>query len=155
MVRALRGAILAPCGTLCHLLSLHDQLTGWRSAFANLAPGGRFVADVPMAEFPVLAESTQIPRRAFLQIDNDTSCSIGQGDKLLIRYRAVTHRAAEQRASVRYLYDEFRPGGPPERFLSDYEHHVYFPRELELLFRLTGFVIESIWGDHKESPLGQ
>jgi SAM-dependent methyltransferase len=145
--------IIAPCGTLCHLLALEDQLAAWQTAYLNLNPGGRFVADVPMAEFPVLAESLQIPRRAILQIDNDTSRSDHNRQRRLVRYKAVTYRVPQQRASVRYLYDAFQPGAQPERFLSDYEHHVYFPRELELLFRHAGFTIESVWGGYQETPL--
>ncbi len=145
--------IIAPCGTLCHLLSLDDQLAAWRMAWINLNAGGRFIADVPTPEFAVLAESLQIPRRATLQIDNDTARPNEHGEKRLVRYRAVTYRAGEQCATVRYLYDAFQDGAQPERFLSDYEHHVYFPRELELLFRSSGFHVESVWGDYHEAPL--
>lgn len=145
--------IIAPCGTLCHLLSLRDQSAAWQAAFANLAPGGRFVADVPLPEFSVLAESTQIPRRTILQLDNDTAQSGPGGGKRLLRYKTVSYYAAEQRARVRYLYDEFGPGRRSRRFFSDYQHHVFFPRELELLFRAAGFAIESLAGDYSEAPL--
>jgi hypothetical protein len=51
------------------------------------------------------------------------------------------------------LYDEFSDGGKPGRFISDYECHVYYPRELQLLFRLNGFAIESMWGDYRQGPV--
>jgi hypothetical protein len=30
-----------------------------------------------------------------------------------------------------------------DRFVSDFDSHVYYPREVELLFRLTGFRVEA------------
>jgi SAM-dependent methyltransferase len=145
--------IIGPCSTLCHLLTVEDQLSAWKRAFLNLNIGGRFIADVGMADFAVFAESLQNPPRAIVQIDNDTTRS-GPGErKRLVRYKTVMYHASEQRATVRYLYDEFAHGGKPERFISDYESHVYYPRELELLFRMSGFAIESVWGDHHEGPL--
>jgi len=37
--------------------------------------------------------------------------------------------------------------------VSDFESHVYFPRELELLFLHTGYTIEQRWGSYFERPL--
>ena len=39
-----------------------------------------------------------------------------------------------------------------DRFLSDYECHVFFPRELRLLFLMTGFGVESVWGNYSREP---
>jgi SAM-dependent methyltransferase len=144
--------IIAPCGTLSHLLSLDDQLGTWSTAFQNLNPGGRFIADVAMADLRVLAESMHQPPRATLELDSDTSRPAQGGRKRLLRYKAVRYDAREQCATVHYLYDQFQRD-ETNRFLSDYEHHVYYPRELELLFRMTGFCVESIWGDYQRSPL--
>lgn len=144
--------IIAPCSALCHLLALKDQLRVWHTASLNLHIGGRFVAEVSTADFAILAESLQNPPRAVVQLDSDTRSPSGNR-KRLVRYKTVLYSAPEQRASVRYLYDEFSGNGNPERFLSDYESHVYYPRELELLFRMSGFVVESTWGDFREGPL--
>lgn len=146
--------ILSPCGTLCHLLALEDQLTAWRTAYLNLNAGGRFVADVSMPNLPAFAESMQNPPRALLEWDRDTSGSDDDGDdRRLIRCKALLYDAASQQASVRFFYDKIREQEEPERFLSDYERHVYFPRELELLFRSSGFLIESVWGDYSRGAL--
>jgi hypothetical protein len=40
------------------------------------------------------------------------------------------------------------------RHVSDFESHVYFPRELDLLFRVTGFEVEDRWGDYRFRPMG-
>lgn len=144
--------IIAPCSTLCHLLTMENQLRAWRIAWANLKGGGRFVVDVGAPEFSSFAESLQNPSRAMMEIDKDISRTIAGKRKRLIRYRAIVYHAAEQRASVRYLYDEFVNERKMARFVSDYEHHVYYPRELELLFRVGGFEVESVWGDYNEGP---
>jgi trans-aconitate methyltransferase len=145
--------IIAPGGTLSHLLTMEDQMNTWKTALANLEPGGRFVVEVGVPELAVLAESLQNPRRTILEIDHDTTRPMKSKRRRLLRYKAVNYDAPEQRASVRYLYDEFVNEKSARRFLSDYEQHVYYPRELELLFRMTGFAIESVWGDYTHSAM--
>ena len=55
--------IITPCSSLAHLLTLDDQLAAWRTAHQNLNAGGRFVADLTMANLAVYAESLQSPPR--------------------------------------------------------------------------------------------
>ena len=38
-------------------------------------------------------------------------------------------------------------------YIDDFESHVYFPRELRLLFLHTGFEIEDFFGDYSRRPL--
>jgi hypothetical protein len=57
---------------------------------------------------------------------------------------------------VRFLYDRFDVGNGtnrPDRYVSDFESHVYYPRELQLLFRLTGFEVAAVFGDYRFGPL--
>jgi hypothetical protein len=35
-----------------------------------------------------------------------------------------------------------------DRYVSDFDCHVYYPREVELLFRMTGFAVEAWFGDY-------
>ena len=35
-----------------------------------------------------------------------------------------------------------------DRYVSDFDCHVYYPREVELLFRLAGFSVEAWFGDY-------
>jgi SAM-dependent methyltransferase len=147
--------ILAPGGTLAHLLSLEDQIQTWRNALHNLRPGGRFVADLPMADLPLLADSMQSPPRAILRLDGDASFDDEPVQERQLRYKAVRYNPAQQCASVHLFYDTYHDNRRPDRFVSDYDSHIFFPRELELLFRLSGFVIESVWGDYLGSALGR
>jgi SAM-dependent methyltransferase len=143
--------IVTPCSSLCHLLTLEDQIAAWRRAYDNLAPGGRFVVDVSMPDLAAYADSFTTPPREIMQIDRDKTDP--ETGVRLIRYRTTRYAAHEQRARIRYIYDKFAGGPAPERYVSDYESHVYFPRELELLFRLAGFEVEEVVGDYDGGPL--
>jgi SAM-dependent methyltransferase len=144
--------ILSPCSSMCHLLTLEDQVLAWKRAYANLAPGGRFVVDVTMPNLAVYADSFTTPPRSIVEIDRDTT-DPETGTRLL-RYRTTRYAAHEQRARIRFIYDKFEAQGRQDHFISDYESHVYFPREMELLFLHSGFEIEEIFGDYQGSPLG-
>jgi len=141
--------IVVPCGSVSHLLSLDDQLALWRRAHANLAGGGRFAVDVAMPDLAAYAESMRQPPRALVEIDGDTSDDEG---RRLLRYKTTVYAPHEQRASIRFLYDKFASADHTERWLSDFEGHVYFPRELELLYRHTGFTVEATYGDYRFRP---
>jgi hypothetical protein len=71
----------------------------------------------------------------------------------MLRYKTTRYLAHEQRACIRFLYDKFVAEAPAERSISDFESHVYYPRELQLLFLHTGFVIEALYGDYQGRPL--
>jgi SAM-dependent methyltransferase len=143
--------IITPCSSLSHLLTLEDQLAAWRCARENLTAGGRFVADLTMPNLTVFAESMQIPPRATVEIDIDTSDP--ETGTRLIRYKTTRYLPHEQRAQIRFLYDKFPEGKRVDRYLSDFDCHVYYPRELELLFQSTGFQIESKYGDYSRRTL--
>jgi SAM-dependent methyltransferase len=143
--------IVIPCSSLSHLLTIDDQLAAWRSAHANLSDGGRFVADLTMPNLTVYAESMQTPPRATVEIDVDTSDP--ETGARLLRYKTTRYMPHEQRAEIRFLYDKFPRGERVDRYVSDFECHVYYPREVELLFRSTGFALEARYGDYSMRPL--
>jgi SAM-dependent methyltransferase len=143
--------VITPCSSLSHLLELDDQLAAWTSARANLVPGGRFVADLTMPNLPVYAESMQTPPRTTLEIDIDTTDP--ESGARLLRYKTTRYLPHQQRAEIRFLYDKFPEGDQVHRYVSDFECHVYYPREVELLFRTTGFEIEARYGDYYMHPL--
>jgi len=143
--------IIAPCSSLSHLLTLDDQVAAWRCVFENLTPGGRFVADLTMPNLAAYAESMQTPPRTILEIDIDAR-DPRTGTRLL-RYKTTRYLAHEQRAEIRFLYDRFPSADQVARYVSDFDCHVYYPREVELLFRLTGFSMDARFGDHAMRPL--
>lgn len=143
-------AIVVPCSTLAHVLELDDQVQVWRSAFSSLVPGGRFVVDLTMPNLNAYADSMASPPRALVEMDIDQESE--DGVHRLIRYKTTRYEAHRQRAYVHFLYDRFEVHDQDEqarRYVSDFESHVYFPRELQLLFLYTGFEIEATYGDYR------
>lgn len=147
--------IVTPCSSVCHLLTLEDQLAAWRRAYDNLVPGGRFVVDVTMADLGGYADSFRSPAREIVEIDLDTFEP--QTETRLLRYKTTRYLPDEQRARIRFLYDKYvgsKAGTGPERSVSDFESHVYYPREMRLLYLHTGFDVETVYGDYRGRPLG-
>gem|GEM_PF-472503 len=138
--------VIAPCSSLAHLLTLDDQIAAWRCAFENLTNGGRFVVDLTMPNLPAYADSMQTPPRTFVEVDVDARDP--KSGARLLRYKTTQYRPHEQRAEIRFLYDKFPDPNQVDRYVSDFDSHVYYPRELELLFRLTGFSVEAWFGDY-------
>lgn len=143
--------IVTPCSSMCHLLALDDQLAAWRQAYDNLVPGGRFVVDVVMGDLGAYADSFRRPARELVEIDLDTF-EEASGTRLL-RYKTTRYLAHEQRARIRFRYEKWVRDAQPEHSISDFESHVYYPRELELLYRHTGFQVETVYGDYRGGPL--
>jgi hypothetical protein len=46
------------------------------------------------------------------------------------------------------MYEKYQDGRGVETFLDDFESHVFFPRELRLLFIHTGYEVEETIGDY-------
>lgn len=150
--RAPFDLIVTPCSSMSHVLGLDEQLATWRQARENLNPGGRFVVDVSTPDVASFADSARTPTRALVEIDRDTTDP--ETGARMLRFKTTRYLAHEQRAQIRYLYDKFTAAAQPDRYVSDYENHVYYPRELRLLFLHTGFEIEAVYGDYRERPLG-
>jgi len=143
--------IVVPCASITHLLDLDEQVDVWRRAFQNLAPGGRFVVETVMPNFSAYADSFANPPRTLVEIDRDVTDERRQ--IRLVRRRTVNYVPYEQRARIRFLYEKYHRKSLIECYIDDFESHVYFPRELRLLFLHTGFEIEDFFGDYNRRPL--
>jgi hypothetical protein len=135
-----------PCSTLTHLLELDQQIAAWQRAHANLVPGGRFVVDLAMPNLRLYAQSMLLPPTIGLELDIDEHAA-QSGDRL-IRYRATRYTPHQQQATVWFLYDRFDGSQVKARMVSDFVGHVYFPREVELLYRIAGFRVVCRYGDY-------
>jgi ubiquinone/menaquinone biosynthesis C-methylase UbiE len=143
--------IVIPCSSISHVLELRDQLAIWDRAMQNLSPGGRFVVETTMPNFGAYADSFASPPRTIVEIDRDVFDK--KTRTRLIRHRTVTYMPAEQRAQIRFLYEKYQGKNAVERYIDDFESHVYFPRELQLIFMHAGFEIESVYGDYARRQL--
>ncbi|SNZ02894.1 Methyltransferase domain-containing protein [Natronoarchaeum philippinense] len=128
------GLLYCPFNALQHLVTIEDQLAALRCAHDALAPGGRFVFDVFVPSFDLIAET------------------YGEWHENDVEFRGAEHRhrkrtrivdEIEQRFEVETeLYD---PDG--ERVFSSTDHLKMLPkREIELLARRSPFDEWSVAG---------
>jgi SAM-dependent methyltransferase len=142
--------IVIPCCSITHVLSLDDQISAWRRCYDNLTIGGRFIVETTTPNMAIFADSFRVPPRTPLELDVDT---VDQSDGTrLIRRKTTRYVSNEQRAEIRFLYEKYQNGRATENFIDDFESHVFFPRELRLLFMLTGYDIEDTFGDYRGRP---
>jgi SAM-dependent methyltransferase len=143
--------IVVPCSSISHVLSLDDQLQLWRTAFDNLAEDGRFVVEVQMPNLAAFADSFSSPPRVSTEVDLDVTDP--RTKSRLLRHKSTSYASDDQKASIRFVYERFEKTISVERYIDDFASHVYFPRELQLLFMHTGFEIEAAYGDYHFRPL--
>jgi ubiquinone/menaquinone biosynthesis C-methylase UbiE len=143
--------IVIPCSSISHLLALKDQLAVWNQCRRNLTPGGRFLVETTMPNMAIFADSFSVPPRALVEIDVD---KWDESDAVrFIRRKTSRYLSHEQCAQTRFLYEKYQNGRAVDGYIDDFVGHVFFPRELQLLFIHTGFEIEQTFGDYRGGPL--
>ncbi|MGA2408785.1 MAG: class I SAM-dependent methyltransferase [Candidatus Binataceae bacterium] len=143
--------IIIPCASISHVLAIEDQLAVWKTAHGNLSAGGRFVVEVNMPNMAAFADSFSMPLRTPLEVDLD-NYDEGSGTRL-IRRKTTRYLSHEQRAEIRFMYEKYKEGRAVESYIDDFISHVFFPREMKLLFLQAGFTVESTCGDYRGTRL--
>ena len=111
-------AVVIPCCSVSHLVTLDDRLRTWATAFRLVRPGGVFILDVRVPDLATLAEAQRVRPRAFVDLDIDaTRRTIGE-DARLLRCTATTYEPHLQRADVRMIYDRFDERALAERLVT-------------------------------------
>jgi SAM-dependent methyltransferase len=146
-------AVVIPCCSVSHLLTLDDRRRTWANAFRLLRPGGAFIIDVRVPDLATLAEAQRVRPRAFVDLDVDAGSPAAGAEGRLLRCTATVYEPHRQRAHARLIYDRFDQRTLSERLVTDFVSHVYFPAELELLFLSTGFEIAQQYGDYQFVPV--
>src|SRR5262249_47063463 len=106
-------------------------------ARANLNSNGRFVVELSMPNLATFADSGSRPPRILVEMDIDHILE-SEGVRL-IRRKTTHYLAHRQQAHTRFLYEKYKDGRYVDGYIDDFTSHVYFPRELQLLFQQTGF----------------
>lgn len=140
--------IIVPFNVAMHLHSLDDQLAAWRCAYDQLAPGGRFVVDLFIPSIKQLIDGVYHPP-ADEHRAPDGSRLIAEREER--HYDSFSQTQRLQRAT-RYRFDD--PATPDRETHHDIDIHMYFPRELHLLFLHSGFEIAAAYGGYHRRPLG-
>jgi len=143
--------IVIPCSSMSHVLELKDQIAVFKRCYDNLTPGGRFMVEVTMPNMAAYSDSFSVPPRTPIEIDLDRTDE-SDGTRL-IRRKTTRYLSDRQLAEIRFLYEKYQHGRAVESYIDDFASHVFFPRELELLFIHAGFEIECTLGDYRGKPL--
>ena len=72
----------------------------------------------------------------------------GDDGRYLRRSVSTHYQPSTQIATHAYRYNVANPDGSHRRYNSDFTMHVFFPLQLDLLYRLTGFYLERMLGSY-------
>jgi SAM-dependent methyltransferase len=140
--------ICIPFNTLGHLHTIDDQLACLATARRHLAPGGRFAVEVTHLSIEELHRAVAEPDRLWV---DDLSTDPATGARL-VRHLRRRYERDTQTADSHFVEERLTADGDLTVQTIDLRLHVYFPRELELLFRLAGYRVEVVYGDYAFGP---
>lgn len=140
------GAVLLPCGVAHHWVEVDEQLAALAVLRRHAAPGALLVADLSTPNFRLLARAEGgVPRH------RDLHARGGDG-RVLERTVSYHYEAERQHLLHAYRYARRSAEGGWTTYPSDFTMHVYFPREVELLCRMSGFRVERMEGGFGGEP---
>jgi SAM-dependent methyltransferase len=142
--------ILLPFNSISHLHEIEEQLDTFRSTYEHLAPGGRFVVDTFLPDIDYLSDALNRPSTVYLEDEVESP----DNDFTMMLYTTRSYDTIEQTQHITYVHEKFLTTGENERYFSKLDMHVFFPRELQMLFLATGFRVEAIYGDYAWKPFG-
>jgi SAM-dependent methyltransferase len=143
--------IFLPFNSICHLYELEQQLDAFRTTYEHLAPGGRFVVDTFLPDIDYLSDALNRPSHVYLEDEIEDP----NAEFTMLLYTTRKYDQYEQVQHITWTHEKFFTSGENERYLSKLDMHLFFPRELQLLFLASGFAIEAIYGDYQWKPFGK
>ena len=143
--------VLLPFNSICHLYEIEQQVAAFKLAFEHLAPGGRFVVDTFLPDIDYLSDALNRPSHVYLEEE----IADPNGEFTMLLYTTRKYDQYEQVQHITWVHEKFFETGEHERYLSKLDMHVFFPRELQLLFLSAGFSVEAIYGDYAWKPFGR
>ncbi|WP_052890954.1 class I SAM-dependent methyltransferase [Thermogemmatispora carboxidivorans] len=142
--------IFLPFNSAGHLYTIEEQLAAFRCTYDHLAPGGRFVVDVLLPNLDYLSAALNRPTQLYLEDE----ISDPADESTLLIYSSRRYDPCEQLEHMVWIHERFSEQGENERYLTQLDLHMYFPRELQLLFLASGFAVEAIYGDYERRLFG-
>lgn len=142
--------IFLPFNSISHLYEIKQQLAMFKNTYDHLAPGGRFVVDVFVPDIDYLSNALNRPSHVYLEDEIEVP-----GEYTMLLYSSRSYDPSEQTQRITWIHERFLETGESERSLTRLDMHMFFPRELQLLFLASGFAIEAIYGSYNWKPFGQ
>ncbi len=142
--------IFLPFNSISHLYEIEQQLSAFKNTWEHLAPGGRFVVDVFLPDIDYLSNALNRPSNVYLEDEIEAP-----DEFTMLLYSSRKYDQIEQLQHITWTHEKFFETGEHERYLTKLDMHVFFPRELQLLFLASGLRIEAIYGGYDWKPLGR
>ena len=142
--------VFLPFNSVSHLYEIEQQLDAFKHTFDHLAPGGRFVVDVFLPDIDYLSDALNRPSHVYLEDELEV-----ENDFTMLLYTSRKYDPIEQSQHILWTHEKFFESGEHERYLTRLDMHIFFPRELHLLFLASGFRIEAIYGGYDWKPFGK
>src|SRR5215472_15095563 len=143
--------IFLPFNSIAHLYEIEQQLDTFRNTLDHLAPDGRFVVDTFLPDIDYLSDALNRPSNVYLEDEIEAP----DNEFTMLIYTSRKYDTFEQLQHIIWTHEKFFQTGENERYLTMLDMHVFFPRELQLLFLATGFSIEAIYGSYDWKPFGK
>ena len=143
--------VLLPFNSISHLYEIEQQLDTFKNTYDHLAPNGRFVVDIFLPDIDYLSDALNRPSYVYLE-DEITA---PDDEFTMLLYTTRKYDQFEQLQHITWTHEKYFETGENERYLTKLDMHVFFPRELQLLFLATGFSIEAIYGGYDWKPFGK
>jgi SAM-dependent methyltransferase len=143
--------IFLPFNSISHLYEIEDQLSAFENAHHHLTTGGRFIVDTFLPDIDYLSDALNQPPNVYLEDELEAP----DESFTLLLYTSRKYDPFEQLQHMVWTHEKFFQSGDHERYMSKLDMHMFFPRELQLLFLASGFAIESIYGSYDWKPFGK
>ncbi|GCE11001.1 class I SAM-dependent methyltransferase [Tengunoibacter tsumagoiensis] len=141
--------IFLPFNSIAHLYELEQQFGAFRCVYDHLASGGTFVVDTFLPDIDYLSNALNRPSTVYLEDE------IASEDFTMLMYTTRKFDPIEQLQHITWTHEKFFENGDNERYLTRLDMHVFFPRELQILFLSAGLQIDAIYGSYDWKPLGK
>lgn len=142
--------IFLPFNSITHIYEIEQQLGMFKNTWDHLAPGGRFVVDVFLPDIDYLSSALNRPSYVYLEDEIEVP-----DEFTMLLYSSRKYDPIEQLQHITWTHEKFFATGEHERYLTRLDMHVFFPRELQVLFLASGFQIEAIYGSYDWKPFGR
>jgi SAM-dependent methyltransferase len=141
--------VFLPFNSISHLYEIEQQLAAFKNTYNHLVPGGRFVVDVFLPDIDYLSNALNRPSHIYLEDEIEVP-----DEYTMLLYSSRKYDQIEQSQRITWIHEKFLETGEHERSMTRLDMHIFFPRELQVLFLASGFAIESIYGSYDWRPFG-
>jgi SAM-dependent methyltransferase len=143
--------VFLPFNSIAHLYEIEQQLGAFKNTYDHLADDGRFVVDTFLPNIDYLSDALNRPSNVYLEDEIEAP----DNEFTMLLYTSRSYDPFEQLQHIVWTHEKFFETGENERYLTKLDMHIFFPRELQLLFLATGFSIEAIYGGYDWKPFGK